>query len=162
MTRLCVVPCGKAKVWDRAPTTGPTPARHVYTGPFAGSCRRYAERFYPGSWVILSAKYGFLEPDDEVPGPYEVSFVGGRTDPIGRDALARQAARFHLSPADEVTVVAGSAYVKAVREALGPDGPSILTPLDGVGGMFKMIRALRAAVEAGTPLLARREGGAQG
>ena len=34
--------------------------------------RAYAEKF--GSrWVILSAKYGFIRPDFQIPGPYNVS-----------------------------------------------------------------------------------------
>ena len=34
-SRLVIIPCGQGKIWDKSPNTGPTPARHAYTGaPF--------------------------------------------------------------------------------------------------------------------------------
>ena len=43
--------------------------------------RAYAEKF--GSrWVILSAKYGFIRPDFQIPGPYNVSFKDPATKPV--------------------------------------------------------------------------------
>jgi len=74
MKTLCIVPCGNRKIWDKNPNAGPTKVEHVYIGPFAKKCREYAMRFYPSSWCILSAKYGFLFPNDIVPIPYNVSF----------------------------------------------------------------------------------------
>ena len=75
MNTLCVTPCGSKKIRDIFPEAGPTPARDVYIGPFAQKCQQYAQGFYPLEWCILSAKYGFLFPDDIVPGPYNVSSV---------------------------------------------------------------------------------------
>ena len=62
MKTLCIVSCGNRKIWDKNPKAGPTKAECVYIGPFAKKCREYALRFYPSSWYILSAKYGFLFP----------------------------------------------------------------------------------------------------
>jgi len=62
MRTLCVIPCGKTKIWDKKPDAGSTNARDVYIGPFAKKCREYAEKFYSTSWCILSAKHGFLFP----------------------------------------------------------------------------------------------------
>ena len=57
---LVIVPCGKSKIWDRDPDAGPTAARAAYVGsPFKVN-REYAETFGE-AWVILSAKYGFLQ-----------------------------------------------------------------------------------------------------
>ena len=58
------------KIWDINPFAGPTKAKYVYVGPFAKKCKEYAQKFYPSSWCTLSAKYGFLFPNDIVPGPY--------------------------------------------------------------------------------------------
>src|SRR5262245_51376895 len=90
---LCVVPCGKAKVWDKEPDRGVTRARLVYVGPFASGARAYAEQFHAGAWVVLSAKYGLLLPDDLVPEPYEVTFKRKR-DPalVSIETLRRQVA----------------------------------------------------------------------
>jgi hypothetical protein len=60
----------------------PTPAKDVYIGPFAKKCREYAEKFHSSAWCILSAKHGFLFPDDKIPGPYNVSFNDKNTKPI--------------------------------------------------------------------------------
>lgn len=60
---LCVVTCGKKKIWDRHPVAGPTPAGGAYIGSLARKCIEYAEQFYPNHWCILSANYGFLLPD---------------------------------------------------------------------------------------------------
>ncbi|HUG14566.1 MAG TPA: hypothetical protein VMM78_06045, partial [Thermomicrobiales bacterium] len=73
MSTLVVVPCGSAKVWDRYPNAGPTAAQDVYTGsPFVLN-RHYAEQF-GDSWVILSAKYGFVAPQFVIREPYNVTF----------------------------------------------------------------------------------------
>jgi hypothetical protein len=47
MKTLCIVPCGKTKIWDKNPNAGPTKAEYVYVGSFAKKCREYATTFYP-------------------------------------------------------------------------------------------------------------------
>src|SRR4051794_17641224 len=71
---LIIVPCGRSKVWDRSPDLGPTAAQDAYVGgPFKLN-RAYAERFGQ-RWVILSAKYGFIDPAFVIPGPYDTTFL---------------------------------------------------------------------------------------
>ncbi len=49
---LVIVPCGRAKVWDKHPDAGPTQARAAYVGaPFVVN-REYAETF-GSAWVVL-------------------------------------------------------------------------------------------------------------
>lgn len=148
--RLCVVPCGKLKIWDKNPDAGPTKAKDVYIGPFAKACIDYAERFYPGRYVILSAKYGFLFPDELIPGNYNVTFNDPKTNPIGVEELRRQAEQKGLMKYDEIVVVAGSNYVKIVRKVFA--GKKIITPLKGLGGMGLMISAIKRAIEDGREL----------
>ncbi|WP_390622104.1 DUF6884 domain-containing protein [Roseiconus lacunae] len=58
---LVIVPCGSSKVWSNDPSAGPTIAKDAYIGsPFKVN-RKYAEHI-GNRWVILSAKYGFIEP----------------------------------------------------------------------------------------------------
>jgi hypothetical protein len=40
---------------------------------------------------VLSAKYGFIAPDNIIPAPYEVSFTCPATSPIVLDRLRQQA-----------------------------------------------------------------------
>ncbi|GGM16688.1 DUF6884 domain-containing protein [Deinococcus aerophilus] len=82
---LVIVPCGASKIWARQPDLGAVMAKDAYTGPPFVLHRQYAERF-GDAWMILSAKYGFLAPDDFLPGPYEVTFKKrhGNEKPLSR------------------------------------------------------------------------------
>ena len=51
----------------------PVPARELYLSPLFRAARAYAERRYGhGQWLILSARYGLVEPD-QVLAPYDLS-----------------------------------------------------------------------------------------
>lgn len=127
MGTLCVIPCGKRKIWDKNPDTGPTKAKNVYIGPFAVSCRRYAEKFYSSSWCIISAKYGFLFPEDIVSGPYEVTFLKPATNPITIEELKAQAAKKCFEKYQKIVVIAGKEYAWRVQQVFSRK--EILTPL---------------------------------
>jgi hypothetical protein len=146
---ICIVPCGKAKVWQRRPDAGAVPARSVYIGSFATAARCYAEHFFPGAWWILSARHGFLRPGDLVPGPYDASFAAPTGEELSVPMLRAQAAALGLDQELRLVVVAGSAYV-AVCEAVF--GDRVRAPLRGQPGLGRMLRALRQAVLTATPL----------
>lgn len=148
--KLCVVPCGKEKIWSKNPNAGPTKAKDVYTGSFARTCIQYAQSFYPNSYVILSAKYGFLFPDEIVPGDYDVTFKNPRTNPIGIEELRRQAEEKCLMKYDEVVVVAGNDYAKIVKKVF--ERKRIRTPLVGLGKMGNMISEMKKAIKEGKEL----------
>ncbi|HEX2172999.1 MAG TPA: hypothetical protein VHL09_11205 [Dehalococcoidia bacterium] len=68
-----MIPCGKSKISDRDPGRAGVPAAEAYTGTPFRLNRQYAERF-GDTWIVLSAKYGFIVPKFMIPGPYEVRF----------------------------------------------------------------------------------------
>lgn len=148
--KLCVVPCGSLKIWSKNPNAGPTKARDVYVGQFAKTCIEYAEKFYPNSYVILSAKYGFLFPDELIPEDYNVTFNDPKTNPIGVEELRKQAEEKELTKYDEIVVVAGNNYVNIVKKVFA--GKKIATPLKGLGGMGPMISAMKKAIREGREL----------
>ena len=150
MKTLCIIPCGKSKIWDKNPGAGPTKARHVYTGPFASKCQEYARKFYPEAWIILSAKYGFLWPDDIIPGPYNVTFNDPTTGPISINEVIRSAQEKGLVGYDEIVIVAGKKYVEMARQAF--PGKAIREPLKGCGGNLLMTKRMKEAIESGRPL----------
>ena len=150
MKTLCIVTCGDRKIWDRNPDAGPTKARFVYIGPFATKCREYAETFYPSSWCILSAKHGFLFPNDVVPGPYNVSFNDKKTNPITTKELLSQAIEKELDNYQPIVVVGGKNYVDIAKEVFS--SKEILTPLSDCKGMGNMMCKLKDAVRRGVPL----------
>ena len=98
-------------LWDIQPDRRPTPAREVYTGWFSPGARRHAERFYP-AWVILSAKHGFLPPDDIVSGAYEVSFLKPGPEVVSIERLREQVLAKGLDRHDEIVVIAGRSYAQ--------------------------------------------------
>ena len=150
MKELCVVPCGSKKVWDKDPNAGPTKARDVYIGPFAGKCKEYAMKFYPTSWCILSAKYGFLSPDDIVPGPYNVSFNNKRTNPITTEELRIQAIQKGLDRYDQIIVLGGKNYTKITNEIFSLK--KVYAPLNSCGGIGHMLGKLDEAIRKGTKI----------
>jgi len=148
--KLCVVTCGMRKIWDKNPHAGPTEAREVYIGAFARTCIEYAERFYPDSYVILSAKYGFLFPDDIIPGPYNVTFNDPSTNPISLEELRRQAEEKGLMRYDEIVVLAGRKYVHIIKKVF--KDKKVLTPLERFPNMGSKISALIKSIKDGRRL----------
>jgi hypothetical protein len=150
---LVVVPCGRAKIWDREPGTGPTPARDAYVGvPFRVS-RDYAERF-GDRWVILSAKYGFLFPDMVVAGPYDTSFARRSSRPVGVAHLRAQVRDLALTAFKDVVVLGGRHYREAVATAFAGTAVTLHFPFAGLP-LGKSIQATQRAIAHGTALPAR-------
>jgi hypothetical protein len=151
MSSLGIVPCGKEKIWDRAPNCGTVPARDAYTGTFHRLARAYTERF-ADQWMVLSAKHGFLAPDDLVPGPYDVTF-NRPNDPrcITTERLREQVRQKRLDRFACVIVICGDKYVQRIREAFQGTGTKIITPLKGKGGIGPMMGWLKRAVAEARP-----------
>jgi len=141
---LCIIPCGNRKIWDKNPNAGPTRARDVYIGPFAKKCKEYAEKFYPSSWCILSAKYGFLFPDDIVPGPYNVTFNDKRTNPISVEELSKQVKEKGLDKYEEILVLGGKKYVSMVRKVFSKK--KVYALLEGYKGIGYMMNRINKAI----------------
>ena len=150
MKTLCIIPCGSRKIWDLHPKAGPTEARRVYIGPFAKKCREYAELFYPSSWCIISAKYGFLFPNDIVLGPYNVSFNDQRTNPITTRELSFQLIKMKLDNYERIVVLGGMNYVVKVHEIFSSKG--IHTPLSDCKGIGYMMSKLNDSIKRDIPL----------
>jgi N-glycosylase/DNA lyase len=136
---LHIIECSKRKVWDMAvPTPRFVPARQAYLGDAIRSWladpRASTER-----WLILSARYGFIDPDQPVEN-YDVTFKLPSTGPIPDDALAAQV-RYQVRWADAVpirqfstVVVHGHRdYFDRVRAAFGPVGAHVV----GDGGQVE-------------------------
>jgi hypothetical protein len=150
MKTLCIVPCGVKKVWDKNPDAGPTKARDAYVGPFSKKCREYADKFYPSSYCILSARHGFLFPDDIVPSPYNTSFKDKSTIPITTDELLANLKEKGLGDYENIVALGGQHYTNIVRAVFSDK--EVYAPLDNCGRIGKMMGKLKKAIERGTPL----------
>ncbi len=150
MSVLCIVQCSDRKIWDKHPDMGAVRARDAYTGLLTKTAIIYAEKFHKNSWVILSAKYGFLKPDDIVPGPYNVTFKRKSTGPINVEELIRQAQEKNLYRYDIIVVLGGKEYAEVVKRVF--PNKKIIEPLKGLRYGEK-VKKLKEALLAEKPLV---------
>jgi hypothetical protein len=146
---LVVVPCGMAKIWKDNPLAGPTRADHAYTGsPFKVN-RQFAERF-ADRWMILSAKYGFIDPGFIIPEPYEVTFKRRKTNPVDTDTLRRQVARMGLDQFPVAVGLGGKEYRQAIEAAFATTSVRLEFPFAGLP-IGKAMRAVKRSLESNDP-----------
>lgn len=146
---LVIVPCGKSKIWDKQPDRGPTSAADAYTGAPFKLNRAYAECF-GDAWVVLSARHGLVEPEFEIPGPYEVTFNDARTRPIGTEALRRQVDDLRLNRYSLIVGLGGAAYRNAINAAFVSSAVQLVFPFAGLP-IGRMMQATKRAVQDGRP-----------
>jgi hypothetical protein len=145
MKRLCIIPCGKKKIWDKYPEYGEAEAKDVYISPFGKACQAYATEFFE-NWVILSAKHGFLRPNDIVKENYDLAFDSNSNEIISIEQLKQQMIDKDLLQFEEIVLLAGKKHKKIVTK-LYPE--EIITyPLAGCRGIGYMLQRLKGAVEA--------------
>lgn len=136
---LVVVSCGARKIWAKG-ATGKIPAKNAYIGPLFHVEKEYAEKF-AGRWVILSAKYGFLDPDTPIE-KYEVTFKDPGTNPISVHELQEQVKRRELDSFERAVVLGGKKYVERVEKAFEGSNVKIVAPLHGkrIGEMMSAVK----------------------
>ncbi|AJQ59523.1 hypothetical protein CON48_13295 [Bacillus thuringiensis] len=146
MKRLCIIPCGKKKIWDKHSNYGPMEAKDVYISPFGKACQAYATMFFE-NWVILSAKHGFLRPNDIVLENYDLAFDSKSDEVISIEQLQKQMVDKSLLQFDEIVLLAGKKHKKVVTK-LYPE-EMITYPLEGCKGIGYMLQRLIEAVKEG-------------
>ncbi|OPA15011.1 DUF6884 domain-containing protein [Bacillus cereus] len=144
MKRLCIIPCGKKKIWDKHSNYGPMEAKDVYISPFGKACQAYASMFFE-NWVILSAKHGFLRPNDIVLKNYDLAFDSKSDEVISIEKLQKQMVNKSLLQFDEIVLLAGKKHKKVVTK-LYPE-EMITYPLEGCKGIGYMLQRLKEAVK---------------
>ncbi|ACK61268.1 TPA: DUF6884 domain-containing protein [Bacillus cereus] len=146
MKRICIIPCGKKKIWDKHSDYGPMEAKDVYISPFGKACQAYATMFFE-NWVILSAKHGFLRPNDIVLENYDLAFDSKSDGVINIEQLQKQMVDKSLLQFDEIVLLAGKKHKKVVTK-LYPE-EMITYPLEGCKGIGYMLQRLKEAVKEG-------------
>lgn len=146
---LIIIPCGKRKVWASEPGRGPTKAREAYTGgPFRKNMS-FAERF-AGRWLILSARYGLIDPDFVIPGDYDTTFKRPDDNTVAVETLVRQIAELGLDGFEVVIGLGGEEYRTALTLAFEEYGRDPAFPFAGLPCGL-MMQAIKRRVEAGPP-----------
>ena len=151
---LVIVPCGQKKTWDRTPSVGPTAAKDAYIGPPFGINRAFAERFGE-AWIILSAKFGFIEPAFEIPGPYNITFKKKRTGPITTEQLREQVQQSNLARFTTIIGLGGKEYREAIELAFAGVAVRLCFPFSGLP-IGKAMQATKSAIATNDPMWERR------
>jgi hypothetical protein len=146
MKKLMIVQCGKQKKWKRNPDLGALKAAQAYTSSYFQKNVAYAKRF-GDRWMILSAKYGFLDPDDLIED-YNVTFKDKSTSPISISELKEQVLAKKLGEYDEVFVLGGEEYLAAVTGAFEGKQSIIKSPFRGMS-IFSRMTAIDKALGDG-------------
>lgn len=151
MKKLCVIPCGKKKIWDVDKNYPSAPAKEVYLSTFHKLCRQYAEEF-TDEWVVISGKHGFLFPDDMVDGTYNVTFGQKNAEVISIGRLEQQVKEKQLNHYDELVILTGKKYMPYINGAFAKTMKKTF-PLANYTGIGYMQKALKQAVGIKKPLL---------
>jgi hypothetical protein len=151
---LVIVPCGQKKIWDRTPGAGPTAAKDAYIGPPFGMNRAFAEKFGI-AWVILSAKYGFIDSDFEIDAPYNITFKKKRTGPVAIAQLRLQVQEKHLDRFATVIGLGGKEYRAAIERAFDGMTARLCFPFSGLP-IGKAMQATKRAIAENDPLWQRK------
>ncbi len=138
--RLVIIGCGKGKIWDKYPDAGPTMAKDAYTGSYFRANRRYAEA-QGCDWMILSAKYGLIEPDFIIPGPYNVTFKDPSTHPVTAEGMQTQVFKHQLARYLIIVILGGREYIEITERTLGWLDVRFETPFAGMS-MGEQIAAI--------------------
>lgn len=145
MDALCIIPCGKRKIWDNHPNLGAIMAENAYIGTFHNLCMRYAKRHFD-CWVTLSAKHGFLLPTDMVPGNYDLTFHPNHRSVVSVDTLKEQLKRKGLENYQHIVVLTGKKYQPIINQAFSYAN-KIEFPLLGTRGIGEMQKLLKDSLD---------------
>lgn len=150
MKTLAIVQCGGSKIWKKQPNAGKVPAKEAYVSGYFRKNRAYAEKF-ADRWYILSAKYGFLEPNTFIQN-YNVSFKEAKTKPISTEKLRKSARAKGLPRYGRVIVLGGALYADKVEEVFQGTGCKVYRPFYGLKGIGYIQQAVSRALRRGKPL----------
>ncbi len=150
MAKLCIIPCGKKKIWDKLPHAPETKAKDAYIGVLHNLCQQYVKQYFE-DWVIISGKHGILLPDNIVKENYDVTFRPNDPNVITLNSLKKQVRDKKLAEYDDIVVLTGKKYRPIINEAF-PKEASIQYPLLGTKGIGDMQRLLKESIRDNVPL----------
>ncbi|WP_431959390.1 DUF6884 domain-containing protein [Actinacidiphila sp. bgisy160] len=136
-SRLLVIPCGGAKRTEWRSW----PAGELYVGSYHRACRAAADRLAAETGarvVVLSAWYGLVSLQRPL-WTYDVTVGDPRT--VKPETIRRQSEAMGVLDAD-VTVLAGSRYVRLAREVF-PDAAAPLAGTRGIGEQLARLKRIR-------------------
>lgn len=135
--KLVVISCVGSKIWASKPSSPLyVPAQDAYVSTYFLAMKNYAVMTgFP--WLILSAKYGFLEPDHPI-CDYDVEM--GKDGGISQETISAQVLHqsrqfqgqsIFLRDFKRICIIAAKAYAIPIRTAYNLTKATISEPLKG-------------------------------
>ncbi|GAB2555106.1 DUF6884 domain-containing protein [Gracilibacillus alcaliphilus] len=150
MKSLCILPCGRKKIWDKQPEQGAVDAADAYIGVLHRLCRQYAD-LYVKEWVIISGKHGLLQPNDTVPGNYDLTFQPNHPEVITVEQLREQVKAKQLDQFERIIALTGKKYQPVINRVFS-EAQDIQYPLLGTRGIGEIQHLLKESIISGKPL----------
>lgn len=136
MKTLIIISCVKKKIWSKNPCAGPIKASEAYISNYFVANKRFA-LVSKCDWMILSAKYGFLYPDDEIYN-YDMTFKSKSY--ISDEVLSQQVKEKNLHAYSKIIVLGGKAYRDRVQKVFANTNIRIVFPITGIVSLPANIR----------------------
>lgn len=144
---LIIIPCGKRKIWDKDPSVGKTPAREAYISNYFKLCMQYAEKF-SDEWIILSGKYGIINPDFILNDNYNTRLKATREF---RNKIKEQLKILTSKGFTSFVSLCGKDYSQLLEDTLNSFCLNLITPLKGLRiGMRQKV--IKERLDNDTPL----------
>ena len=153
---LVIVPCGLLKIWDKIPAAGPTEAKDCFPGPVFKANREFAERFGE-AWVVLSAKYGFIEPSFVISHRYHETFRTKASGPVSVDQLRLQIKNQRLDRFSKIIGLGREEYRRVIEQAFVGINTELFFPFSKLT-TGKVLQATSKAIYANDPFFSRTQG----
>jgi hypothetical protein len=147
---LGIIPCSKEKIWDIEPHRRAVPAHQAYRSAFHHYARAYAQR-YCSTHIIFSAKYGFMEPNFLIEGPYDITFSRPDDAYISTEELIEQAQNYRT--VTSIIILCPHAYAQKITLAFEETTIKLIFPLQkkgGFGAMHTFLKNLHSPFDAHT------------
>ncbi len=138
---LVVVPSSQTKIWKFDPKHGPVKAMEAYTGSPFQVHKAFAQLF-SDKWMILSPKFGFMDPNFMIPGDYDVAFKKPATNPISLEELGRQAQVKGLLDFNIVMTLGGEETTDLVTKVFAQKS-KVIAPMKGLalGAGMRLVKS---------------------
>ena len=110
-------------------------AKQAYRSAFHHYARLYAQK-YCTHHIIFSAKYGLMEPDFLIEGPYDVTFSRPEDPCISTDEIILQAKRYDRF--SSIMILCPRAYADQITSTFKKQNHKLIFPLNNKGGFGAM------------------------
>jgi hypothetical protein len=128
----------------------PCAAKDLYCSPLFKAQRQYAQAV-SRMWFILSAKYGLLEPEQQI-APYEMTLKAAPAPEKKRWASdVFTALQQKIVPSDKIVITAGESYCRYLLPLLRAEGFQVERPLKGLSMGFQPGRLKEMVRQAALP-----------